>query len=143
MAAAESCTGGLVSARLTSVPGSSDVFAGGVVAYSDAVKMRTLGVAEDLLAAHGAVSTEVAEAMAEGARRQLEADLAVAVTGVAGPGGGTPVKPVGLVHLHAAGPAGGRARTLDLPGGREQVRARAAVTALHLLRTVLEDDTKS
>ncbi len=143
VAAAESCTGGLVSARLTSVPGSSDVFAGGVVAYSNAVKTRALGVAEDLLAAHGAVSTEVAEAMAEGARRELGADLAVAVTGVAGPGGGTPTKPVGLVHLHAAGPAGGRTRTLDLPGGREQIRARAAVTALHLLRAVLEDGTKS
>jgi nicotinamide-nucleotide amidase len=131
-----------VAARLTSVPGSSDVFAGGVVAYSNAVKTQALGVADELLAAHGAVSAEVAEAMAEGARSRLGADLAVAVTGVAGPGGGTPEKPVGLVHLHVAGPEGSLARTLDLPGEREQVRARATVTALHLLRGLLEPGTK-
>jgi competence/damage-inducible protein CinA-like protein len=142
IATAESCTGGLVAARLTSVPGASDVFVGGVVAYADDVKQTELGVPQALLAEYGAVSAEVAAAMADGARRRLGADLAVAVTGVAGPGGGTPAKPVGLVHLHAAGPGGHLARSLDLPGEREQVRVRATVTALHVLRTLLEDGTK-
>ncbi len=143
LATAESCTGGLVAARLTRVPGSSESFVGGIVAYADAVKTAELDVPEALLAEHGAVSAEVAAAMAEGARRRLGADLAVAVTGVAGPGGGTEEKPVGLVHLHVSGPDGSRARTLDVPGDREQVRARAAVTALHLLRQFLEAGTES
>ena len=95
LATAESCTGGLVAARLTGVPGSSESFVGGVVAYANAVKQAELDVPEELLATHGAVSAEVAAAMAEGARRRLGADVAVAVTGVAGPGGGTPEKPVG------------------------------------------------
>jgi nicotinamide-nucleotide amidase len=137
LATAESCTGGLVAARLTGVPGSSASFVGGVVAYSNAVKQGELEVPEELLAEHGAVSAEVAAAMAEGARRRLGADVAVAVTGVAGPGGGTPEKPVGRVHLHVAGPDDSLARTLDLPGEREQVRVRATVTALHLLRAFL------
>jgi competence/damage-inducible protein CinA-like protein len=143
IATAESCTGGLVAARLTRVPGSSESFLGGVVAYADAVKRAELDVPEALLSVHGAVSAEVAEAMAEGARRRLGADVAVAVTGVAGPGGGTEEKPVGLVHLHVHGPDGSRARTLDVPGEREQVRARATVTALHLLRQFLEVGTNS
>jgi nicotinamide-nucleotide amidase len=137
LATAESCTGGLVAARLTAVPGSSASFVGGVVAYADDVKQGELDVPTKLLAEHGAVSAEVAAAMAEGARRRLGADVAVAVTGVAGPGGGTPEKPVGRVHLHAAGPDGSLARMLDLPGEREQVRVRATVTALHLLRALL------
>ena len=137
LATAESCTGGMVAARLTDVPGSSESFVGGIVAYSDDVKRSELGVSEELLAAYGAVSAEVAAAMAEGARRALDADVAVAVTGVAGPGGGTPEKPVGRVHIHAAGPDGSLARVLDLPGEREQVRVRATVTALHLLRALL------
>ena len=139
LATAESCTGGLVAARFTAVPGSSESFVGGVVAYADDVKRSELGVPEDLLAEHGAVSAEVAAAMAEGARRRLGADLAVAVTGVAGPGGGTAEKPVGRVHLHAAGPDGSLERMLDLPGEREQIRVRATVTALHLLRALLTD----
>ena len=143
IATAESCTGGLVAARLTRVPGSSESFLGGVVAYANAVKTAELDVPEALLDEHGAVSAEVAEAMAEGARRRLGADLAVAVTGVAGPGGGTEEKPVGLVHLHVSGPDGSRARTLDVPGEREQMRARATVTALHLLRQFLEVGTES
>jgi nicotinamide-nucleotide amidase len=137
LATAESCTGGLVAARLTSVPGSSASFVGGVVSYSDDVKRSELGVPEQLLAAHGAVSAEVAAAMAEGARERLGADVAVAVTGVAGPGGGTTEKPVGRVHLHSAGPDGSLTRMLDLPGEREQIRVRATVTALHLLRALL------
>jgi nicotinamide-nucleotide amidase len=137
LATAESCTGGLVAARLTDVPGSSAAFVGGVVAYADEVKRAELDVSEELLAKHGAVSAEVAAAMAEGARRRLGADVAVAVTGVAGPGGGTPEKPVGRVHLHAAGPEGSLVRVLDLPGEREQIRVRATVTALHLLRALL------
>ena len=125
------------------MPGSSESFLGGVVAYADAVKTAELDVPEALLAEHGAVSAESAEAMADGARRRLGADIAVAVTGVAGPGGGTEEKLVGLVHLHVSGPDGSLARTLDVPGDREQVRARATVTALHLLRRVLEDGTKA
>jgi competence/damage-inducible protein CinA-like protein len=137
LATAESCTGGMVAARLTGVPGSSASFVGGVVAYADDVKRRELGVPEELLAEHGAVSAEVAAAMADGVRGQLGADVAVAVTGVAGPDGGTAEKPVGRVHLHASGPDGSLARMLDLPGEREQIRVRAAVTSLHLLRALL------
>jgi nicotinamide-nucleotide amidase len=137
LATAESCTGGLVAARLTEVPGSSASFVGGIVSYADEVKRSELDVPEELLAQHGAVSAEVAAAMAEGARRRLRADVAVAVTGVAGPGGGTPEKPVGRVYLRAAGPDGSLARMLDLPGEREQIRVRATVTALHLLRALL------
>jgi nicotinamide-nucleotide amidase len=137
LATAESCTGGLVAARLTSVPGSSDVFLGGVVAYANEVKLRELEVPAEVLERQGAVSAEAAAAMAGGARRRLGADVAVAVTGVAGPGGGTPDKPVGLVYLHVEGPDGSRARRLDLPGDREAIRARSAVAALHLVRTLL------
>ena len=137
LATAESCTGGLVAARLTSVPGSSDVFLGAVVAYSDEVKARELDVPAGLLERHGAVSAEAAEAMAAGARARLGADVAVSVTGVAGPGGGTPEKPVGLVYLHAESPAGSLARRLDFPGDREAIRSRSAVAALHLVRMLL------
>ena len=137
LATAESCTGGMVAARLTGVPGSSAGFVGGVVAYADDVKRSELDVPEQLLAQHGAVSAQVAAAMAEGALHRLDADVAVAVTGVAGPGGGTPEKPVGRVYLHASGPDGSLVRMLDLPGEREQIRVRATVTALHLLRALL------
>jgi nicotinamide-nucleotide amidase len=137
LATAESCTGGLVAARLTSVPGSSDVFRGGIVAYANDVKAAQLGVPDEVLAAHGAVSAEAAAAMAAGARERLGADVAVAVTGVAGPGGGTPEKPVGLVYLHAEGPEGGRGLEFSFPGDRETIRARGAVAALHLVRRLL------
>ncbi len=137
LATAESCTGGLVASRLTSVPGSSDVFRGGVVAYADDVKEHELGVGRSVLSEHGAVSAETARAMAEGARARLGADVAVAVTGIAGPGGGTEDKPVGLVFLHAAGPDGEEARRIDLPGDREMIRGRAAAAALHLVRRLL------
>jgi competence/damage-inducible protein CinA-like protein len=137
VAVAESCTGGLVAARLTSVPGASDVFRGGIVAYEDDVKLAQLGVPAETLAAHGAVSSETAASMADGVRRSLGADVAVAVTGIAGPGGGTPEKPVGLVHLHTSGPGGEIARELRLPGDREAIRRRATAAALHLLRELL------
>jgi nicotinamide-nucleotide amidase len=136
---AESCTGGLVGARLTDVPGSSDVYLGGVVAYSDDVKRVQLGVPAETLAAHGAVSAEAAAAMAEGVRDRLGADVAVSVTGIAGPDGGTEEKPVGLVYLHASGPMGARSLRFDFPGDRETVRGRAAVGALHLVRRLVTD----
>jgi nicotinamide-nucleotide amidase len=137
LATAESCTGGLVAARLTSVPGSSDVFRGAVVAYADEVKEAELGVGADLLQRYGAVSAEVARAMATGARERLDVDVAVSVTGVAGPGGGTPEKPVGLVYLCAVGPEGELAADFSLPADRETVRRRAAASALHLVRRLL------
>jgi nicotinamide-nucleotide amidase len=139
LATAESCTGGLVAARLTSVPGSSDVLVGGVVAYANGVKERELGVPADVLERYGAVSAETAEAMARGARERLGADVAVAVTGVAGPGGGTEQKPVGLVFVHVSGPDGEHARRTDFPGDREMVRGRATAAALHLVRKLLEN----
>jgi len=137
IATAESCTGGLVAARLTSVPGSSDVFVGGLVAYDDRVKLDGLGVARDVLERHGAVSAETAAAMAAGGRQALGADVAISVTGVAGPGGGTPEKPVGLVFLHAQTPDASHGVELHLPGERNAIRRRAAASALHLLRRLL------
>jgi nicotinamide-nucleotide amidase len=135
---AESCTGGLVAGRLTSVAGSSDVFRGAIVAYENDVKETLLGVPADLLAAHGAVSAEVAGAMARGARERLAVDVAVSVTGVAGPGGGTPEKPVGLVFFHVAGPRGEKSLRVELPGDREVIRSRCTVAALHLVRRLLQ-----
>jgi nicotinamide-nucleotide amidase len=137
LATAESCTGGLVAARLTSVPGSSDVFRGGIVAYANDVKAAEVGVPEELLARHGAVSAEVAQALAAGARDRLGADVGIGVTGIAGPGGGTSEKPVGRVYLHTEGPRSGLARELDLGGDRAAVRGRAAAAALHLARALL------
>jgi len=137
LATAESCTGGLIGARLTEVAGASDVFLGGVIAYSNAVKEKQLGVPHHLLQEHGAVSAEVGAAMAAGAREALGADLAIADTGIAGPGGGTPQKPVGLVFLAVDGPEGAHTTRLQLPGDRETVRARATALALHTLRREL------
>jgi nicotinamide-nucleotide amidase len=137
LATAESCTGGMVALRLTSVPGSSEVFLGGVVAYADAVKTRELGVPGDVLERHGAVSAETAAAMAAGARERLGADVAVAVTGIAGPGGGSDEKPVGLVYLHADAPTGSLGADFVFPGDRDSIRYRATVTALHLVRQLL------
>ena len=138
LATAESCTGGLVAARLTDVPGSSDVFLGGIVAYADGVKEAELGVPDEVLRRFGAVSAETAAAMSRGGRERLGADVAVAVTGVAGPGGGSAEKPVGLVHVHASGPEGELVRELRLHGGRDEIRRRATVTALHVVRMLLE-----
>jgi nicotinamide-nucleotide amidase len=137
LATAESCTGGLVAARLTEVPGSSDVFVGSVVSYSNDVKMETLRVPAEMLARYGAVSEETAAAMAAGARTALGADVALAVTGVAGPDGGSEEKPVGLVYLHAESPSGSAQRRVVLPGDREAVRARATTLSLHVLRLLL------
>jgi nicotinamide-nucleotide amidase len=137
VAVAESCTGGLVAGRLTSVPGASDVFRGALVAYDNDVKAAQLGVPDDILAAHGAVSAETAAAMAAGAQSLFDADVAVAVTGIAGPGGATEEKPVGLVYLHANGPSGEADREIRFTGDREAVRRRATVAALHLVRRLL------
>lgn len=137
LATAESCTGGMVAARLTSVPGSSDVFRGAIVAYANDVKEKELAVPADVLRAHGAVSAEAAAAMAEGVRRRLRADVGVSVTGIAGPTGGTPEKPVGLVHVHVKTPEQSRGIELSFPGDRETIRRRATVAALHLVRRLL------
>ncbi len=137
LATAESCTGGLVAARLTSVPGASNVFRGGIVAYANDVKEVELGVPEEVLREHGAVSAETAAAMAAGARARLRADVGVSVTGIAGPAGGTPEKPVGLVYLHAETPETSRGIEFNFPADRESIRRRAAVAALHLVRRLL------
>jgi nicotinamide-nucleotide amidase len=133
VAVAESCTGGLLGGRITDVPGSSDVFDGGVIAYANAVKLRELGVAQAMLDADGAVSEPVACAMAEAARTRFGTDYGIGVTGIAGPGGGTPEKPVGLAWFAVAGPDGTTAHRSIFPGSREEIRARAAQTALFLL----------
>jgi nicotinamide-nucleotide amidase len=137
LATAESCTGGMVATRLTSVPGSSDVFVGGVVAYSDAVKEQELGVSPATLAEHGAVSAETAAEMAAGVRARLGADVGISVTGIAGPGGGTPEKPVGLVYIHVETPEGSRGLEFTFAQDRESVRRRSTVVALHLARRLL------
>ena len=136
---AESCTGGLVGGRLTAIPGSSDVFMGGVICYSNELKTELLGVSPDLIAADGAVSESVACAMALGAIRRLGVDLAVAVTGIAGPGGGSETKPVGTVWLAAAAAEVVEARRIQIPGDRHNVRVRAAQGALALLDRRLQD----
>ncbi|MBI2787213.1 MAG: competence/damage-inducible protein A [Elusimicrobia bacterium] len=139
LAVAESCTGGLVGGRLTSVPGSSAWFQGGVIAYDNSVKTKLLGVSAALLEKHGAVSEECAGAMARGACTAARADVGVAVTGIAGPDGGTKDKPVGLVWISVYGPGGAlRARRHDIHGPRDAVRARAAGAALALLKEALD-----
>jgi nicotinamide-nucleotide amidase len=133
LAVAESCTGGLLGARLTEVPGSSDVFVGGVIAYDNALKVELLGVPEALLAEHGAVSEAVSRAMAEGAASRFGVAAAISVTGVAGPSGGTPEKPVGTVWIGCSCNGTVEARRSLFPGSRHEVRARAAQAALLLL----------
>jgi len=138
IATAESCTGGLLAARLTDPPGASEYVKGAIVAYSNDVKVFQAGVSAELIERHGAVSQEVAEALADGARDRLKADVGVGVTGVAGPGGGTPEKPVGLVWLCVVAPDGVRmTRSVNLPGGRGDVRDRATSVAMHLIRRAL------
>lgn len=138
LATAESCTGGLVAALLTAVPGSSAAVERGYVTYSNAAKAEAIGVDPDLIAGHGAVSEPVARAMAEGARAASRADVAVAITGIAGPGGGSADKPVGLVHLAVASPGGTRhleRRYGDI--GRARIRRAAVADALTLLNGAL------
>lgn len=138
-ATAESCTGGLVGGAVTAVPGASDGYRGGVVSYANEVKRALLGVREDTLARHGAVSAECAAEMVAGACAALEADYAVATTGIAGPGGATPDKPVGLVFIAAA--RRGRAATVTrnvFPGNRDEVRRAAVAAALALLLSELK-----
>jgi nicotinamide-nucleotide amidase len=134
LAVAESCTGGLIASRLTDVPGSSDYFERGVVAYSLEAKRRLLNVPADLLERHGAVSLAVARAMATGVRKTSGAALGLATTGIAGPGGGTPDTPVGLVCAALAWDGGDGAREFRLLGDREQVKYRGAQMALEMLR---------
>ena len=136
IATAESCTGGLVAAALTEIAGSSDVVDRGFVTYSNAAKMAMLGVLPETLNANGAVSRQTAEEMAQGALRQSGADLAVAITGIAGPGGGSPEKPVGLVHFAAAATDGRLIHREQRFGdiGRSEVRYRSVLVALTMLR---------
>ena len=139
IATAESCTAGLLAARLTERPGSSDYVAGGVVAYANEAKAELLGVDTALLETHGAVSEPVAEAMADGALRRFGADTAVAITGIAGPGGGTEDKPVGTVCFSVKLADGETVtRTLRLPGNRSDIRERSTTVAMHMLRRAFD-----
>ncbi len=131
---AESCTGGLVAERLTRVAGSSAYFLGGVVSYTNELKTRLLGVPEEMIAAGGAVSEPVANAMAAGARERYGADYGIGITGIAGPGGGSADKPVGTVHIAVAGPDGGTHRGVIFPGDRERIRQQSSQLALELVR---------
>jgi nicotinamide-nucleotide amidase len=137
VATAESCTGGLLAGRLSARPGSSAFLLGGVAAYANSAKQDVVGVPAELIAEHGAVSAEVAGALAEGARTRFGADIGVGITGVAGPGGGTADKPVGTVHVCVVGPDARLVRALRLRGSRTAVRERSVTMALHLLRELL------
>jgi nicotinamide-nucleotide amidase len=138
IATAESCTGGLLAARLTDRAGSSRYVKGAIVAYSNDVKVDEAGVPAELIERHGAVSAEVAQALADGARERLHADIGIGVTGIAGPHGGSEDKPVGLVWLTVSGPAeAAMTRSVNLPGARADVRERATTVAMHMLRRAL------
>lgn len=134
LAVAESCTGGLLQERLTRVPGSSDFFLGGVVCYSNELKVRLVGVPPSLLSEHGAVSKPVARALAEGVRKRSGASVGVGITGIAGPSGGTPEKPLGLVFVGLADERGTQVREFRFPGNRQQVRQWATQAALEMIR---------
>ena len=134
---AESCTGGMLAASIVDNPGASDVLMESYITYSNEAKMRLLGVSGETLAAHGAVSAECAREMAEGARKASGADWAVSVTGIAGPGGGTPEKPVGTVFVGIAGASGAEAHELHLRGERTWVRTLSVANALNLLRVAI------
>jgi nicotinamide-nucleotide amidase len=139
VAVAESCTGGLVAERLTRVPGSSNFFLGGVVAYSNDLKTRLVGVPAELIAVEGAVSKPVAQALAEGVRRRTGASIGVSISGVAGPGGGTVEKPVGLVFIALSDDRSTEVRRFQFPGDRERVRTWASVAALEMIRRRVRD----
>jgi PncC family amidohydrolase len=138
LATAESCTGGLLGHRLTNVPGSSDYYLGGIIAYANAAKVALLGVDAALLAREGAVSEAVALQMAAGARERLGADVGLSTTGIAGPAGGTADKPVGLVYIALAGPEGARCERHVWPHDRAGTKAASARQALEMLRAYLE-----
>jgi nicotinamide-nucleotide amidase len=141
LAIAESCTGGLMAARITDLAGSSAYFAGGAVVYSDEAKSSLAGVDPELIARVGAVSVEVAEVLADGAIERFDADFGIGITGIAGPGGGTEAKPVGLVCFSVSSREGARiTRSIRLPGGRADIRDRSTTVAMHLLRRLLEGD---
>jgi nicotinamide-nucleotide amidase len=137
LATAESCTGGLMAGRLTDLAGSSAYVMGGLVVYSNEAKIALAGVPAASIAAHGAVSPEVAAALSRGARDRLGADIGIGITGIAGPGGGTPEKPVGTVCLSVSSATDAEERTVRLPGGRADVRDRTTTVALHMLRALL------
>ena len=137
IATAESCTGGLIGHRITEVPGSSDYFERGVVAYSNRAKVELLGVSEELIRKHGAVSPQVAEAMAKGIRERTGAEVGLGVTGIAGPTGGTPRKPVGLVYIGVAMPEGVWVREFRFVGERSQIKFRASQAALDMVRRAI------
>ncbi len=139
LATAESCTAGLIAHLITNVPGSSDYFLGGIVAYANKTKMRLLGVHQETLDRHGAVSEETARQMAEGACRALDADIGLSVTGIAGPGGGTDEKPVGLTFIGVSGAGGTRVQRHVWNGDREANKARSATAALRMLSAFLEE----
>jgi nicotinamide-nucleotide amidase len=143
LAVAESCTGGWVAKLITDAAGASEVFRGGAVTYHNDAKQSWLGVEAALLERHGAVSAEVAKAMARGARERFDADIALALTGIAGPSGGTPDKPVGTVHYAVATTGGVQCRLLSYPATRAQVRLRAAYSGLALVREVLLATTEN
>jgi len=138
VATAESCTGGMLGERITSVPGSSDVFLGGVIAYHNDVKVKALGVRAEDIERHGAVSEQVALQMASGIRDRMGADVGVSVTGIAGPGGGTPEKPVGLVWV-SVHRTDAEARRFHVGGDRAEIRQRAAQAALEMVRRALSN----
>lgn len=138
IALAESCTGGLIAHRITNVSGASEVFKGSVVAYANEVKMNLLGVPEEALARCGAVSEPVALAMAEGVRNAMNADFSAAVTGIAGPGGGTEEKPVGTVYIAVAGTSGAQAYLHHFTGNRSDIKTQTTEAALSRLLELLE-----
>jgi nicotinamide-nucleotide amidase len=134
LAVAESCTAGLISKRITNIPGSSEYFDRGAVVYSNLAKTEMLGVSQELIELHGAVSAETAAAMAKGMLKSARADLSLAVTGIAGPDGGTDEKPVGLVYIALASPQSIKTTEHRFLGGREQIRMRASQMALDMVR---------
>lgn len=138
LATAESCTGGMIGATITSVPGSSDIFLGGIISYANSAKESLLNVKGDTLASHGAVSSETAEEMAKGALKALGATIAVSVTGIAGPGGQTHEKPVGLVHFGIATKDGAATHCQNFSGSRESIRLKAVAAAIALLEETVK-----